>query len=248
MRIIRAADYNDMSRKAADIFRAQIILKPDSVLGLATGSTPLGLYKQLAEWHAADGLDFSETVSINLDEYAGLAPDNPQSYRYYMDNNFFRHVNIKPRNTHLPDGLATDKIKECARYDAIISGYNGIDVQLLGIGLNGHIGFNEPGAAFEVNAHCVSLSESTINANSRFFDKESDVPRFAYTMGIRAIMQARRIVIIASGAAKAQILKDSFTGPVTPLIPASILQLHSDVILAGDEEAFSLFETDTKLK
>ena len=240
MRIIIAKDYEDMSRKAANILSAQIILKPDSVLGLATGSTPIGLYKQLAEWHEAGYLGFSEAVSINLDEYVGLAPDNPQSYRYFMNDNFFRHVNIKPENTHLPDGLAADRAKECARYEAVIRGYKGIDVQLLGIGLNGHIGFNEPAEAFEKDTHCVSLSESTIRANSRFFDKESDVPRFAFTMGIRTIMLARRIVIIASSAGKAQILKDSFTGPVTPQVPASVLQLHNDVILVGDEEALKL--------
>ena len=241
MRIIRTADYNDMCRKAAHILSSQVILKPDSVLGLATGSTPLGVYKQLAEWHANGDVDFSEVVSINLDEYVGLAPDAQQSYRYYMDNNFFRSINIKPENTHLPNGLAADKAEECARYDAVIRAYDGIDMQLLGIGHNGHIGFNEPGTAFEKDTHCVSLSESTISANSRFFSNESDVPRFAYTMGIRSIMGARRIMLIASGIGKAQILKDSFTGPVTPQVPASILQMHSDVILVGDKEALSLF-------
>jgi glucosamine-6-phosphate deaminase len=229
-----------MCRKAAHILSAQVTLKPKSVLGLATGSTSLGVYKQLAEWHAAGDVDFSEAVSINLDEYVGLAPDNPQSYRYYMDDNFFRHVNIKPENTHLPNGLAPDKAEECARYESLIRALNGIDIQLLGIGHNGHIGFCEPGTTFEKDTHCVSLAESTIRANSRFFDDESDVPRFAYTMGIRTIMRARRIMLIASGAGKAQILKDSFFGPVTPQVPASILQLHSDVILAGDEEVLSL--------
>jgi len=229
-----------MCRKAASILSAQVILKPDSVLGLATGSTPLGVYKLLAEWYVKGDLDFSETVSINLDEYAGLAPDNPQSYRYYMDNNFFRHVNIRAENTHLPNGLAADKTEECAGYEAVIRRYNGIDMQLLGIGHNGHIGFNEPGTAFEKDTHCVSLTESTINANKRFFDNESDVPRFAYTMGIHTIMQAHRVVMIASGTSKAEILKESFTGPVTPKTPASILQLHNDIILVGDEEALSL--------
>ncbi|MCL2767794.1 MAG: glucosamine-6-phosphate deaminase, partial [Synergistaceae bacterium] len=207
-------------------------------------STPIGIYKQLAEWYVAGDLDFSKTVSVNLDEYVGLAPDNPQSYRYYMDNNFFRHVNIKPENTHLPNGLAADRTEECSRYEAVIRSCGGINIQLLGIGHNGHIGFNEPGTAFEVNTHCVSLSESTIRANSRFFDRESEVPRFAYTMGIRTIMQARCIVIIASGADKAQILKNSFSGPVTPQVPASVLQLHNDVILVGDGEALSLFPQD----
>jgi len=240
MRVIRAKDYNDMCRKAASILCAQVVLKPNSVLGLATGSTPLGVYRQLAEWNALEDVDFSETTTINLDEYVGLTPDDTQSYRYYMDNNFFRYVNILPENTYLPNGLAADKTEECARYDAIIRACNGIDMQLLGIGNNGHIGFNEPGTAFEKGTHCVSLTESTISANSRFFDSEADVPRFAYTMGIRAIVQARHIVVIVSGAGKAEILKDSFTGPVTPQVPASVLQLCSNVILVGDEAALSL--------
>ena len=239
MRIIRAADYDDMCRKAANILSARVILKPECVLGLATGSTPLGVYKRLAECYVKGDVDFSGTVSINLDEYVGLAPDNPQSYRYYMNHNFFRHVNIKPENTHLPNGLALDKAEECARYEAVIRAHNGIDMQLLGIGHNGHIGFNEPGAVFGKGTHCVSLTESTINANSRFFGSEADVPRFAYTMGIRTIMQARHIVLIASGIDKARILKDSFTGPITPQAPASVLQLHNNVILVGDEEALS---------
>jgi len=233
-----------MCRKAANILSAQVILKPNSVLGLATGSTPLGVYKLLAEWYAEGDMDFSETASINLDEYVGLAPDNPQSYRYYMYNNFFRHVNIKQENAHLPNGLAADKTEECARYEAIIRSYNGIDMQLLGIGHNGHIGFNEPGTAFEKDTHCVSLTESTIRANRRFFDNESDVPRFAYTMGIRTIMQARHIVLIASGVGKAEILRESFTGPMTPQVPASILQLHSNVVLVGDEEALSRLQRE----
>ena len=240
MRIVKTKDYNDMCRKAANVLSAQVILKPDCVLGLATGSTPLGVYRQLVEWHRKGDVDFSETVSVNLDEYVGLAPDNSQSYRYYMNDNFFRHVNIKPENTHLPNGLAAGKAEECARYDAVIREHKGIDMQLLGIGHNGHIGFNEPGTAFENGTYCVALAESTISANSRFFSNEADVPRFAYTMGTGAIMQARRVVLIASGAGKAQILKDSFTGPVTPQVPASILQLHNDVILVGDEEALSL--------
>jgi glucosamine-6-phosphate deaminase len=241
MRIIKATDYDDMCRKAAHILSAQVILKPKSVLGLATGSTSLGVYKRLAEWHAKGDVDFSEVASVNLDEYVGLAPDNPQSYRYYMESNFFQYVNIKHENAHLPNGLAADKAEECARYDAVISACGGIDMQLLGIGHNGHIGFNEPGVVFEKDTHCVSLAEKTIKANSRFFANEAEVPRFAYTMGIRTIMKARRIVLVASGTDKAQILKDSFTGPVTPQVPASILQMHKNVVLVGDEEALSLF-------
>jgi len=239
MRIIGAKDYDDMCRKTAHLLSAQVILKPNSVLGLMAGSTPLGVYKLLVEWYTEGDIDFSETVTINLDEYVGLAPDDPQSYRHYMENNFFRRVNIKPENTHLPYGFATDKAEECNRYEAVIRKYQGIDVQLLGIGHNGHIGFNEPGTLFEKNTHFVRLAESTIRDNSRFFESESDVPRFAYTMGIRTIMQARNIVLIASGVGKSSILKDAFTGPITPLVPASVLQLHNNVILVGDEEALS---------
>ncbi len=240
MRIYKGKDYADMSRKAANIISAQVILKPNSVLGLATGSTPIGAYQQLIEWYNKGDLDFSEVVSVNLDEYKGLAPDNDQSYNYFMHHNLFDHINIKPENTHLPNGLETDIHKECARYDAVIHSTGGVDLQLLGIGHNGHIGFNEPREAFEKGTHCVELTESTIDANKRFFEKEEDVPRYAYTMGIKTIMQAKCILLVASGIGKAQIVRDAFFGPVTPLVPASVLQLHNNVILVGDEDALSL--------
>ena len=240
MRIYEARDYADMSRKAANIISAQVIMKPNCVLGLATGSTPLGVYCQLIEWYQKGDLDFSEVHSVNLDEYCGLSPDNPQSYRYYMNEHFFRHINIHPKYTFLPDGGNPDPVKECRRYDKLISDLGGVDLQLLGLGLNGHIGFNEPGSAFEKETYQVSLTESTIRANSRFFDREEDVPRFAYTMGIKSIMQAKKILLIANGEAKAQILKDIITGPITPQVPASVLQLHNDVTIVADQTALAL--------
>lgn len=240
MRIYRAKDYNDMSRKAANILSAQVILKPYCVLGLATGSSPLGVYRQLIEWYDKGDIDFSEVTTINLDEYRGLGPDNPYSYRYFMDQNFFRHINIKIDNTNVPNGLNLNAERECTRYERIIQRFGGIDMQLLGLGHNGHIGFNEPGASFDKDTHCVTLTESTIEANKRFFERVEDVPKEAYTMGIRSIMQARRILVIASGAHKAEIVKASFFGPVTPLVPASVLQLHNNVTLVGDEHALAL--------
>jgi glucosamine-6-phosphate deaminase len=239
VRIYGGKDYRDMSRKAANIISAQVILKPTCVLGLATGATPLGVYSQLIEWYRKGDVDFSETVTINLDEYVGLAPDDPRSYRYFMNENFFRHINVRQENTNVPDGMAPEA-DECARYEKVIRDSGGIDMQMLGIGHNGHIGFNEPGGAFEKDTHCVSLQESTIDANRRFFEKCGDVPRKAYTMGIRSIMQARRIVVIASGADKAAIVKEAFHGPITPQVPASVLQLHNNVTLVGDMDALSM--------
>ena len=240
MRIYRAKDYNDMSRKAANILSAQVILKPQCVLGLATGSSPLGVYRQLIDWYRKDDVDFSEVTTINLDEYKGLGPNDRQSYYYFMRTNFFDHINIDRSNTNIPNGLEPDAETECARYDKIIAHSGGVDMQLLGLGHNGHIGFNEPGTDFEKDTHCVDLTDSTREANKRFFDSEEDVPRQAYTMGIRSIMQASRILIIASGAHKAEIVKKAFFGPITPVVPASVLQLHNNVTLVGDEAALTL--------
>jgi glucosamine-6-phosphate deaminase len=239
MRVYRASDYNDMSRKAANILSAEVILKPSCVLGLATGSSPLGVYKQLIEWYKKGDVDFSDVTTINLDEYVGVSPDDPNSYRYFMKTNFWDHVNIKPSRMNIPDGTAEEGA-ECRRYDGVIASAGGIDMQLLGLGHNGHIGFNEPGAAFDKDTHRVALTRSTIDANKRFFEREEDVPRYAYTMGIRSIMQSRSIVVIASGAHKAEIVRDSFFGPVTPSVPASVLQLHNNVTLVGDAGALSL--------
>lgn len=239
MRIYKAKDYGDLSRKAANIISAQVILKPDCVLGLATGSTPIGTYKQLIEWYNRGDLDFSGTKSVNLDEYRGLTKDNDQSYYYFMYNNLFKHININMDNTNVPDGTEPDSGKECARYEKVIEACGGVDLQLLGLGHNGHIGFNEPAKDFPQTTHCVDLTESTIEANKRFFASIDDVPRQAYTMGIGTIMKARKILLVVSGADKARILHDVLRGPVTPDVPASILQLHSDVIVVADEAAMA---------
>lgn len=239
MKIIIAKDYNDMSRKAANIISAQVILKENSVLGLATGSTALGTYKQLIEWYNKDDVDFSQVRTINLDEYVGMSPAHTQSYRRYMDENFFDHINILPENTHLPLGMAKNVEAECRRYEDLMQSLGGIDLQLLGLGHNGHIGFNEPNSAFEQQTHCVALKEQTIQANSRFFENQDEVPRYAITMGIKSIMQAHRILLCVSGESKADILCRSLTGPVTPEVPASILQMHPNLTVVADRDAAS---------
>ena len=241
MKIIRAKDYQDMSRKAANIISAQVIMKPDCVLGLATGGTPVGTYAQLVDWYNKGDLDFSEVTTVNLDEYRGLPKEHPQSYWYFMNENLFSKVNIDPAKTNLPDGTNLDTAAECARYNGIIHKLGGIDLQLLGIGPNGHILSLMPGEAFELETHCIDLAPTTIEANKRFFDgNEALVPKQAYTMGIKTIMQARKVLVVANGKAKAQAVKDAVTGPVTPACPGSILQLHPDCILVADEEALSL--------
>lgn len=228
-----------MSRMAANMISAQMILKPDCVLGLATGSTPIGTYKQLIDWYHKGDLDFSQVTSVNLDEYKGLSPENDQSYRYFMNENLFNHVNINKAQTYVPNGLEADAKKACDDYNAIIHSVGGIDLQLLGLGHNGHIGFNEPCDYFEKETHCVDLTEKTIEANKRFFATIADVPKQAYTMGIQTILHARKVLLVVSGADKADIVKEAFFGPVTPQVPASILQLHSDVILVADDAALS---------
>lgn len=239
MKIYCAKDYKEMSRKAANIISAQIIMKPDCVLGLATGSTPIGTYQQLVKWYKKGDLDFSKVKTVNLDEYKGLAEDNHQSYRYFMNQNLFNHINIDKNHTFVPNGMAEDEDAECARYTELIKTLGGVDLQLLGLGHNGHIGFNEPNSAFDMDTHCVALTQNTIDANSRLFEKTEEVPRFAYTMGIKTIMHAEKIVIVVSGEDKAEIVKKAFTGEVTPEVPVSILQMHKDVILIGDEAALS---------
>jgi glucosamine-6-phosphate deaminase len=239
MKIIKTKDYEQMSRVTANILSAQVIMKPKCILGLATGSTPIGAYQQLIAWYQKGDIDFSEVTSVNLDEYKGLSPENDQSYRYFMNTNLFDHINIKKENTYVPDGLEPDADKACSRYNQIIADLGGIDLQLLGLGNNGHIGFNEPGSAFEKETHCVDLTQSTINANARFFSSLSEVPRQAYTMGIKTIMQAKKIVVAVSGAGKASIVKEAFFGPITPQVPASVLQLHNDVTLVGDAAALA---------
>ncbi|MDE6970641.1 MAG: glucosamine-6-phosphate deaminase [Eubacterium sp.] len=240
MNIYKTKDYDEMSRRAAAVIAAQVILKPDCVLGLATGSSPVGLYQNLIAQYEKGELDFSKVTSVNLDEYQGLGPDHPQSYRKFMNANLFDHINIDLSRTFVPDGLEADSEKACTEYDQIIEQTGGVDLQLLGLGNNGHIGFNEPDEAFACGTHCVELTQSTIEANKRFFASEDEVPRYAYTMGIRGIMLAKKILLIVSGSAKAQALKDALYGPVTPKVPASVLQLHPDVVVVADEEAMKL--------
>ena len=239
MKIYKAKDYKDMSRKAANIISAQVIMKPNCVLGLATGSTPIGTYDQLVEWYNKGDLDFSEVTTVNLDEYKGLPRTNDQSYYYFMHQHLFDRVNIDPERTNVPNGMEPDAEKECGRYEELIRSLGGVDLQLLGLGHNGHIGFNEPGEAFEKETHCVDLTESTIEANKRFFASADDVPKQAYTMGIKTIMKAKKILIVVNGENKADIVERAFFGPVTPEVPASILQLHNDVTLVGDEAALA---------
>lgn len=239
MKIYKAKDYKDMSRKAANIISAQVIMKPNCVLGLATGSTPIGTYDQLVEWYNKGDLDFSEVTTVNLDEYKGLPRTNDQSYYYFMHQHLFDRVNIDPERTNVPNGMEPDAEKECGRYEELIRSLGGVDLQLLGLGHNGQIGFNEPGEAFEKETHCVDLTESTIEANKRFFASADDVPKQAYTMGIKTIMQAKKILIVVNGENKADIVERAFFGPVTPEVPASILQLHNDVTLVGDEAALA---------
>ena len=242
MRLIRAKDYDDVSRKAANIIAAQICLKPDCVLGLATGSSPVGTYQELVAKYERGELDFSQVKTVNLDEYVGLTKDHEQSYAYFMRDNLFDHVNIDQNNCNIPDGMNPDADAECARYDAIIDAFGGADLQLLGLGPNGHIGFNEPADEFKKGTHQVMLTKETIDANARFFADREDVPKSAYTMGIGSIMKAKRVLLVANGKGKAQAVKDCFFGPICPQAPGSILQLHPDFTLVVDEEALSLVE------
>ena len=237
MNLMIASDYDDMSLKAANLILAQVTMKPDSVLGLATGSTPIGTYQQLIERFHAGDVDFSRVRTVNLDEYRGLTREDPQSYYYFMQEHLFSHINIAPDASFIPYGMNDDVQAVCDAYEETIRGLGGVDLQLLGLGNNGHIGFNEPGEVFEKETHCVDLAQSTIEANARFFASVDDVPTQAYTMGIQTIMNAKKILVIVNGAGKAEILKKAFYGPVTPEVPASILQMHPDVTVIADETA-----------
>lgn len=239
MRIIRAKDYEEMSRKAANVISSVLTLKPACVLGLATGSSPVGTYRHLVSRFERGDLDFSRAVTVNLDEYRGLDRENSQSYYSFMNSHLFSKVNISRTNTYIPDGTEPDSEKACGEYDRILERAGQIDLQLLGIGHDGHIGFNEPSDRFEMGTHCVRLAEMTIEANARFFSCREEVPTEAYTMGIGTIMSARRVLMVASGADKAGIVKKAFRGSVTPAVPASILQMHRDFILIADEAALS---------
>ena len=229
MRIIHTENYEQLSRQTANLIAAQVILKPNAVLGLATGSTPIGAYAELIKMYENGDVDFKDVTTVNLDEYCGLTPDNDQSYRYFMNKHLFSKVNVDPEKTNVPSGIAADPEAECVRYDKLIEDLGGIDLQLLGIGHNGHIGFNEPDNKYTKETHIVKLGESTIEANSRFFASYDDVPKQAITMGIKSIMNAKKVLLIASGKDKQEIVKKAFYGPVTPEVPASILQLHPDL-------------------
>ena len=229
MTIIEAKNYDDLSIKAAAIIAAQILKKPSSVLGLATGSSPIGTYQELIKMNKSGIIDFSEIKTVNLDEYIGLSSTDPNSYFYFMKDNLFNHINIKEGSFHLPPGVSDNAEKSCDDYEKLIESLGGIDLQLLGIGTNGHIAFNEPGENFPPKTHVVKLAEATIDANARFYDSRDEVPKTAITMGIGTIMKARSILLIASGANKMDILKKALYGSVAPEIPASVLQYHGDL-------------------
>lgn len=239
MRVIVTENYEEMSRRVAALIAAEVLRDPCCVLGLATGSTPIGAYRYLSDWCRTDGLSFAGVRTVNLDEYRGLGPDHHQSYRYFMRHNLFDNIDIHQANTYVPNGLAEDPAEECARYDRLIRSLGGQDLQLLGLGNNGHIGFNEPGDHFTLETHLVALTESTIDANSRLFASRDEVPRYALTMGIGGIMGAKQVVVAVNGQAKARAVEAAFTGHVTPQVPASILQLHPNVVLVGDRAALS---------
>lgn len=242
MRIYQGKDYKDLSEKAAEIISAEIFMNPKAVLGLATGSTPIGTYEELVKLYEQGKIDFSQVTSINLDEYKGLGPDDDQSYRYFMNYHLFDHVNIDKNNTYVPNGLEKDSSKACKEYNELIEKVGGADLQVLGLGGNGHIGFNEPGEEFDKETHCVKLAESTIEANSRFFVSKEEVPTEAYSMGIKNIMSAKKILLIATGKRKAEALYNALYGPITPKVPASILQLHNDLAVFADSEALSIIK------
>ena len=237
MEIIITETYEEMSREAADVIAECIKEKPDCVLGLATGSTPIGLYAELVKDNQAGEISFKDVKTFNLDEYRGLDPKHHQSYRYFMQENLFDHVDVVAENTHVPNGFNPDAEAACSEYEESIEEAGGLDLQLLGLGHNGHIGFNEPADHFPLATNCVQLTESTIQANSRLFDSIDEVPREAYTMGIGTIMKAKKILVVANGEGKAEIVKKAFFGPIVPQVPASVLQLHPDVTVIVDEAA-----------
>lgn len=240
MNIVITDTYEEMSKKAANIIVSQVTLNPESILGLATGSTPIKTYEYIREKYEGNEVDFEKTVTFNLDEYIGLSQEDPQSYRNFMDQHLFKHINIKEENIYIPNGLAEDIQLECINYEEEIRKHGGIDLQLLGIGRNGHIGFNEPNVSFEARTHKVSLDEDTIHANARFFDSADEVPTAAISMGIKTIMMSKKILLLASGKNKAEAINALVNGPITPKLPASILQLHQDVTIILDEGAASL--------
>lgn len=240
MKLMVVKDYEQVSLAVADCFAQMLQAKPNAVLGLATGTTPLRAYEILVEQCQKGELSFSQVTTFNLDEYRGLSADSPASYRYFMNEHLFSHIDIDKQKTYIPEGSNLNSAQACAAYDRLLAEFGPIDMQLLGIGRNGHIGFNEPSDAFSQDTHCVDLTESTIEANSRLFARQSDVPRQAYTMGVKSIMQARRIVLAASGEDKAQAVQNAVQGPIKPQCPASALQLHRHCTIIADEAAAAL--------
>lgn len=228
-----------MSKRAAQFIQAVVTEKPDAVLGLATGSTPIGMYEQLAKSYEEGLMDFSHVSAVNLDEYKGLARSSDQSYHYFMNVNLFSKININLENTFIPDGTKVDAEAECKAYESKIESLGGVDIQVLGIGHNGHIGFNEPADIFPTITHSVDLQEKTIEANKRFFASIDDVPKQAYTMGIGTIMKAKKILLLVCGEDKSDILAASLQGDITPRVPASVLQMHPNVVVIADEAALS---------
>ncbi len=240
MRVYQTLDYAAMSRQAANIITSLVVLKPDCVLGLATGSSPVGTYQQLIDWNREGYLSFAQVTTVNLDEYRGLPVTHDQSYRFFMNDNLFDHVDIDKSRTHVPNGMAEDIAAECKRYDALVRSLGGADLQLLGMGHDGHIAFNEPCDHFPLGTHLVDLDPMTLEANARFFDNDpSKVPTQALTMGIGTILSARKILMVVSGADKSEMLAKALLGPITPQVPASALQLHPDVTVVADEAALA---------
>lgn len=240
MKIIRTKDYEAMSQEASEFVAQAIREKPNLVLGLATGSTPEGMYKDLIQKTQEASLSFKKVTSFNLDEYIGLEESHPNSYHYFMQENFFKQIDISPANTHLPKGRAKDLEKECERYEQLIESVGGIDLQILGLGTNGHIAFNEPGSSFTSPTAVVDLAQETLEANARFFDSVEEVPSQAVTMGIGSIMKARAILLLVSGSSKAEALAKTIQGEVTEDLPSSVLQKHPNVTVIADEEALAL--------
>jgi glucosamine-6-phosphate deaminase len=237
MELLVVKNYEEMSKKAASIIASQVVIKPQSILGLATGDTPLGMYKELVEKYNRNEVDFSKVKTFNLDEYYGLEKENSQSYYYYMMNNFFKFINIDKNNVNVPKGTSDDVEEDCLNYEKKIKEAGGIDIQVLGIGVNGHIGFNEPNVNFEAQTHLVELDEKTIKSNARFFNSIDEVPKKAISMGIKTILQSKKIILLATGESKAEAIYNTLYGKISPEIPSSILQLHQDVTIILDEEA-----------
>ncbi|MFC7441464.1 glucosamine-6-phosphate deaminase [Laceyella putida] len=240
MEIIRARDYDELCEHAATMIIAQVQQNRHSVLGLATGATPTGIYQKMIADHRKHGTSYAGVRTFNLDEYVGLAPEHPSSFAYYMRKHLFAHLDISPEQTHIPSGVATNLQVECQQYEDAIASTGGIDLQILGIGINGHIGFNEPGTSFQSATHVVTLTESTKEANRRYFTKEEEMPTHAITMGLATIMQSKKIILLVSGKHKAPVLHRLLNEPMSEDLPASILKQHSHVTIIADEEAWNL--------